>query len=252
MEEVEREEDEELAMLREEHAMAQFYLKEVNRFLYDHHEYLESRERPDKDPGFVLRVLYNKNPELQSEEEREMTAKIKRLFQIYQDAVDLERHNEEAWELGSKEMGEMPYWVARHPVLHKRAVEVHKMLHEHSMQFSESIFFPQTPEDFRENLIEDTLEEMEGRGIEEITKDYDKELKKRQALGEVSELGERGGNEEYVKKTRLLGEVLNRISDQIQAEHEGQAATRRIPSERRRGGPLTQRGGDKAADSRRQ
>jgi hypothetical protein len=229
--EIEEEEDGLLLMLQEEYAMSQYYSREIDKFHTEHAEYIESKQKKNYGSELPLQLIWNKDEQLLSLEEKEMLGKMKRLLQIREDAIELEKRNEEEYEYESQRLHEFPHWIRRNPKLHQRYLEVHKMMNENVMQFSDSIFFPLPDKDYNPNIVEDELEAMEGRSIEQITEDYDREFRKLEKMGEVADRSLVEKNEDYIKKTQLMGEVMNRISVKIENEHKNFLQNHRIPSE---------------------
>lgn len=218
----EQEQDLELQLLLEQHTFTQYYMIELNRFLLEHKDYFLDKLAQSKSAQHIFTAIQLKDPDLLTEEERLILPKMERLLQMHADGEQMEFRHEELLDLEDSKPKQIPGWVQRNPKLHARVKEVYKMLDENTLQFTDSIFFPDPPADFKPNRIEEELEKVENRQIGEVVRDYDRELLERARLGDLPDPDSVHKDEAYVKKARVLGEVLNRISDQVQTEFEEQ------------------------------
>jgi hypothetical protein len=199
---------------------------EIDKFFNEHKDYFDNKLKTTKDKYQILPGLTLKDPNLLTIEEKEILGKMEKLLQMHKDGEEMEFKNEELLALEDQQEKEVPYWIQRHPVLYQRYLDVTKMLNTNNFQFSESIFFPMPRRHSNVNSIEEELENLEGRDLQSIQEDYDKDYLEKAKMGEMPE----HLDEEYVKKSKVLGEVLNRISDQIQEEQK-ELEQQRIPTE---------------------
>ena len=227
MKELEEEKDLETQLLIEEKTFVRYYTMQIDKLYEEHHEYFENKIKESKNKYNILPAITMKDPELLTIEEKEILSKMEKLLQMHNDGQEMEFKNEELLALDDKKEKEIPYWIQRRPELYQRYLEVRDMLNKTDFQFSESIFFPLPRKHNDGNQIEQELENLEGRDLEQIKDDYDKEYIRKARIGEIPDDVE----DEYVKKSKVLGEVLNRISDQVKEEHQKELEQNRIPSE---------------------
>lgn len=249
MGELEEEKDLELQLLFEEHTFVEYYQRELEKFFLEHREYFEDKLAQEKNEGLIFTAIQLKDPALLTEEEKTMLPKMERLMQMHADGEDMEFKHEELLSLEDSKPIEFPYWIQRHPVLLARANELYETMNENVFEFSESVFFPQTPEDYNPNRIEDELRKVENREVEAVVKDSDREFYEKARLGELQDLDHVHKEETYVKKTQMLGEVLNRISNQVQSEFEQKMENFQVPSPGAPPGRVTRRGSHAEEDS---
>jgi hypothetical protein len=227
LENLEEDKDLETQLLLEDYTFTRYYIREVDKFFSEHNDYFVNKMTEFQNRNNILPALTLKDPNLLTIEEKEMIPKIEKLLQMHKDGEEMEFKHEEILAIEDKKEPEVPYWIQRNPLLFKRYKELRAMLTEVNMEFSESIFFPEPREQVNEFQIQEELEKLEGRDMESIADDYDKEFMEKARIGEFQENQE----EEYVKKSKVLGEVLNRISDQMVDEHKKKLEENVIPNE---------------------
>ena len=202
-------------ILQREYYMVHHFHKECHRFFKTHDVLFDEFSKKCGGPQEAMFHLLNK-------EEEELTTGQKALLDDYHKVHQIIKDGEEMMENHyaleeSEPEGEppVPYWMKRHPKLHQAAYDGLIFLNKNKIKFKDSIFCRRAPEAETKSIIDEKIKEMEGQPIHKILQVSQKEVDKRDARDwEATSVDQK--KEEYVKKSRAIGEVLNLISDDVQ------------------------------------
>ena len=221
----EEEDDLLIKIMREEQNFAYYYIRQVDLFVKEHSKYLDAKTAIPSIGANVFAILEMTDPETLNEEENQMIVKMKALRALQADGEEMIDRNYERIDYENDKMEPLPFWMMRNKRLYNRAIEVYNMHKEHQMEFRDSIFCPQASPEELESKFDQKLKESQ---LEGSLEDIKKRLYKEEVLeGFQDELtGEK--NEGYIRKNRVLGEVLNRISEDVIKETNEESKTHLI------------------------
>lgn len=216
-----QDEDDDENYLREIHQreffMVNHFLKECEKFFEKYDPLFENLMPQHGDYDKIMFHLLNKAEEELTSEESSLLENYHKIKQIMQDGEDMVEHHFNLDDAEPEGEPPIPYWMKRNPILHKAAYDGMIKLNKNLIDIRDTIFVPTAPLEARKSIIDEKLKEMEGQPIHKIIQESQKEVDKRDAR-DWQALSPEQQTEEYVKKSRALGEVLNRISDDVQED----------------------------------